>query len=49
MEIILEKEHHFLYEVIHDIKSPLGAIMGLSEIFLKLLADPKAKPKRRCK
>lgn len=35
----MEKENNFLYEVIHDIKSPLGAIMGLSEIFLKLLSD----------
>ncbi len=35
----MEKEHSFLFEVIHDIKSPLGAIMGLSEIFLKLLSD----------
>lgn len=36
---MLEKDNNFVYEVIHDIKSPLGAIMGLSEIFLKLLSD----------
>ena len=35
----MENDNHFVYEVIHDIKSPLGAIMGLSEIFLKLLSD----------
>jgi signal transduction histidine kinase len=35
----LSQENNFLYEVIHDIKSPLGAIMGLSEIFLKLLSE----------
>lgn len=35
----MEQENNFLYEVIHDIKSPLGTIMGLSEIFLKLLAN----------
>ncbi len=35
----MEKDSSFLHEVIHDIKSPLGAIMGLSEIFLKLLSD----------
>jgi len=41
----LEKENNFLYEVIHDIKSPLGAIMGLSEIFIKVLSED-LKPKQ---
>lgn len=34
----LEKDKRFIYQIIHDLKNPLGAILGLSEVFNRILA-----------
>jgi signal transduction histidine kinase len=36
--LYMDEQRHLFYSVIHDLKNPIGAIMGLSDIFLKVLS-----------